>query len=287
MNSSILITGSTGTLGSALYQKLKNESVSIVAGVRNINAAHQKLGADANLVSFDFGDPSTFENATKNISKVFIVGPALDTAVDRLLIPFLDFLKAKGVLRVVYISALGINKIPELPFHANIERKLEADGFDYTVLRPTFFAENFKNFDWQNITERGIIYTAGGTGKTAFIAVEDIINVAAKVLTEEGHGRKVYELTGPELLSYFDVAEMLTDITGRQIVYPNPNPEEFKSALLSAGAPSFVGEYMNHVYGLIRNSHVNYLTDTVFAITGNKPTALKDILERDFQAITA
>lgn len=287
MKPSILITGSTGTLGSALYRKLKNSNANVVAAARNENAAKQKLGEDAQVVPFDFADQSTYENAIKNIDSVFIVGPTLDLQVDQLLTPFLDFLKANGIIRVVYISAMGLDKIPELPFHSVIEKKLADNGFAYTVLRPTFFAENFKNFEWENITERGIIYTTGGTGKTGFIAVEDIINVAATVLTEQGHEQKIYELTGDRLYTYDEVASLLTEITGKQVVYPNPTPEEFKSVLLAAGAPAFVGEYMNLIYRLIRNNHVSYLTDTVLAVTGKRPTALRKVLERDFQVVVA
>lgn len=287
MKPSILITGSTGTLGSALYSKLKNSNANVVAAARNENAAKQKLGEDAQVVPFDFADHSTYENALKNIDSVFIVGPTLNLQVDQLLTPFLDFLKANGILRVVYISAMGLENIPELPFHSVIEKKLADDGFAYTVLRPTFFAENFKNFEWENITERGIIYTTGGTGKTGFISVEDIVNVAATVLTEQGHEQKIYELTGDRLYSYDEVASLLTEITGKQVVYPNPTTEAFKAVLLAAGAPAFVGEYMNLIYRLIRDNYVNYLTDTVLAVTGKRPTDLKKVLERDFQPVVA
>jgi uncharacterized protein YbjT (DUF2867 family) len=287
MKPSILITGSTGTLGSALYRKLKDGNTNVVAAARNVNSAKQKLGEDAEVVPFDFADQSTYENAIKNVDSVFIVGPTLNLQVDQLIIPFLDFLKANGILRIVYISAMGLDKIPELPFHSVIEKKLADDSFAYTVLRPTFFAENFKNFEWENITERGIIYTTGGTGKTGFVAVDDIVNVAATVLTEQGHEHKIYELTGTRLYSYDEVASLLTEITGKQVVYPNPTPEEFKSVLHSAGAPAMVADYMNLVYRLIRDNQVNYLTDTVTAITGKRPMHLKAVLERDFQAVVA
>ena len=286
MNSSILITGSTGTLGSSLYQQLAKSGETVIAGARNTVAAQRKLGADALIRAFDFADPSTFENATKDVNRVFIVGPALNLELDQLLAPFLDFLKDRGILRVVYISALGLDKIPELPFHTLIEQKLAADGFEFTILRPSFFAQNFKNFDWENITERGIIYTAGGNGKAGFIAVEDITAVAATVLTEPGHLKKIYELTGPELLSYYDVAALLTEFTGKEVVYPNPDVNEFRSVLMAAGAPAFVGEYMSNVYGLIRNNHVDYLTDNVLEITGRNPTPLREVLKRDFSQVT-
>lgn len=282
MSAKILVTGATGTIGKALVNSLQQKNVSFVAGVRNPEQAKEKLGNNIEVVEFDFSNPATFERATEGVNKVFLLGPPLVLNLDEVLKPFIDFLKSKNILRVVYISALGLENVKELPFHEIIIKKLEADGFELTVLKPTFFAQNFKNYEWENITERGITFNVAGDGKTAFVDVNDIGAVAAHTLVEEGHSGKSYELTGPELLSYSDAAALLTEVLGKPIVYPNPTAEAYKGALAAAGAPAFIADYMIAVSSLIKNRFVEVVSNDIEKITGKKPTALKEVLKRDF-----
>ena len=282
MSNKILVTGATGTIGKAVVKALINEQKSFVAGVRNKATASKKLGANVELVAFDFEDPSTYEAATQGVDKVFLLGPPLVTNLDSLLTPFIDFLKANEIKRVVYIGSLGMEKLSDLPFHVILTEKLKKDGFDYTILKPSFFAQNFKNYEWENITQRHITYTPSGTGKVAFVDVNDIAQVAVTALTEKGHTGKEYEITGPETLSYADAASLLSEVTKEQIVYPNPTPEEYTDALKIAGAPDFIAPYMVSVYSLIANNEVNIISPVVEQLTGRKPASLKDVLERDF-----
>ncbi|MBC7866053.1 MAG: SDR family oxidoreductase [Gloeobacteraceae cyanobacterium ES-bin-316] len=278
----ILVTGATGTIGKALVAALKAEKVNFVAGVRNKTTASQKLGADVMTVSFDFEDPATYEAATDGVDAVFLLGPPLVITLDSLLTPFIDFLKLKDIKRVVYVGSLGMEKMPNLPFHVILTEKLKKDGFEYTILKPSFFAQNFKNYEWENIVQRGITYSPAGNGKVAFVDVADIAGVAAKVLTEEGHIGKEYEITGPETLSYEDAAGILSAVTKKPIVYPNPSAEEYTVTLKSAGAPDFIAPYMISVYSLIANNEVDYVSPVVEQLTGKKPNSLRTVLEKDF-----
>jgi uncharacterized protein YbjT (DUF2867 family) len=282
MNRKILVTGATGTIGKAVVTALKDEKASFVAGVRNKAMAAEKLGADVELVSFDFEDPVTYEAATEGVDTVFLLGPPLVTNLDSLLTPFIDFLKRKSIKRVVYVGSLGMEKLAALPFHVLLTEKLKRDGFEYTILKPSFFAQNFKNYEWQNIIERGITFAPAGNGKVAFVDVHDIAGVAAKALTEEGHVSKTYEITGPETLSYTEAATILSEVTNKQVIYPNPTAEEYTGALKGAGAPDFIAPYMISVYSLIANNEVNVVSPIVEELTGKKPTSLKAVLQRDF-----
>lgn len=287
MAAKILVTGATGTVGKALVKNLRERGVSFVAGVRNPAEAREKLAPGAPLVAFDFSKPETFELATQGVDRVFLLGPPMVLELDNLLRPFIEFLKEKGIQRVVYLAALGLEAIPELPLHQQTIARLEAEGFGYTVLKPSFFAQNFKNYEWENITQRGVTFVVAGKGKAGFIDADDIANVAAEVLTTEGHAQKAYALTGPELLSYYEVAELLTEVTGKKIVYPEPTAGDFRQALQAAGAPDFIASYMLNVYRLISEDHVGYLTDDVEKLTGKKPTSLKTVLAADFASVTS
>lgn len=282
MTAKILVTGATGTVGRAVVSALTENNATFVAGVRNESEAAAKLPAGTQTVTFDFTNPSTFEAAVAGVDRVFLLGPPLTHNLYEIVEPFINFLKAKNILRVVYLSALKVDEVAELPFHKLITEKLIADGFELTVIKPSFFAQNFRNYEYDNIMQRGITYTVAGTGKVGFIDAHDIGRSIAAVLTSDDHIGKTYELTGPETLSHADAAQLLTEVTGKTIVYPQPSPADYHAALAAAGAPPFVADYMIKVYSIIADHKVDYVTNHVELLTGRKPSSLRDVLVRDF-----
>ncbi len=284
MSKKILVTGATGTIGKALVKALQAKGASFKAAARDLEKAKKVSGlTDGEVVYFDFTDINTYKNAIEGIDTVFLLGPPVTLNLERQINPFLDFIKSNDIKRVVYISAMGAENMgDDLAFHAIVENKLQEDGFEYTILKPSFFAQNFKNYEWENITQRGITYVVAGKGKAGFVDVEDIAAVAAAALTEDTHIGKTYHLTGPETLSYYEAADILSDVTGKTIVYPNPTPEEYTGALKAAGAPDFIAKYMINVYSLIVRNEADITTDDVERVTGKKPTGLKEVLLRDF-----
>jgi uncharacterized protein YbjT (DUF2867 family) len=284
MSAKILVTGATGTIGKAVVSALTENNAGFVAGVRNVAESVSKFPAGTSTVAFDFTNPATFEAALAGVDRVFLLGPPLVHNLDEVLAPFIDFLKAKSILRVVYMSALKVDEVAELPFHKLVTEKLIADGFALTVIKPSFFAQNFRNYEYDNIMQRGITFTVAGTGKVGFVDAHDIGRSIAAVLTNDGHIGKTYELTGPESLSHTEAAQLLSEATGKTIVYPQPSPADYRAALAAAGAPPFVADYMIKVYSIIADHKVDYVTNHVELLTGRKPTPLRDVLVRDFSS---
>ncbi|MCW3465780.1 SDR family oxidoreductase [Chitinophaga nivalis] len=283
MSNKILITGVTGSVGKALTKSLQARQVAFKAASRNVAAAKEKLGLQEEVVHFSFDDPATFEAATADVEKVFLLGPSFNPHLDQLMTPFVAYLGKKGIKRIVYLSGLGLSgPVGLLGFHARMEQKLIQEGFDYTIIRPSYFAQNFRNYEYENITERSVVFAPAGKGKTAFIDVADIAAVATEVLTKEGHSGQAYELTGPEALSFYEVAALLTRFTGKQITYPEPDEDTFKAGLKATGVSDLIGEYMAIIYNNIANNKVAFTTDTIEKITGKKPTALETVLEQDW-----
>jgi len=283
MSSKILVTGSTGTMGKALVQKLLSKGVPFVAAVRSIERGKEQLNvSEDHLVKFDFEDPSTYETAVDGVDRVFLLGPPFNMEVDKLLFPFIDFLKAKGINRVAYLSALGHEVVKNLPWHAIIAQKLHDDDFDYTILKPSVFAQNFKNYAGDMITQQNVIYVTSGSGKVGFVDANDVGEVAARILTEDTHSKKTYSLTGPEVATFYDAADILTEILGKKIIYPNPTDEEFTAALTAYGIPDHMIQYMIRAYAMMANDNTNIITNDVEEITGKKPASLREVFIRDF-----
>ncbi|TDB61165.1 SDR family oxidoreductase [Arundinibacter roseus] len=284
MSNKVLITGATGTIGKELIRQLQANDTTFVAGSREFSKAAQTLGiGQEQWVNLDFDQPETFETPTSEVDAVFVLGPPLRFHMEETMIPFLDFLWEKGIKRVVYLSALGNESLGGgLAFHGIVEEYIQRKGFDFTILQPSFFAQNFKNFEYENVTQRGIIYVVAGDGKVGFVDVRDIAKVAAQVLNEDGHSGKIYRLTGSDLLDYQEAAQILTEVLGKQITYLNPSEEEFRATLSAAGAPPFIADYMLPVYGMIKTGTVSFLTNDIEQVTGEKPTSLREVLIRDF-----
>lgn len=284
MKEKILITGATGTIGKALVRQLQALDANFVAGSRDFNKAKSTLNiSEDGWVKFDFTDKNTFEKASKNVDRVFVLGPPLTLNLEQILIPFIDFFIEKGINRVVYLSAFGNESLGgDLAFHHTMENYLKESQLNFTILQPSFFAQNFKNYEYENVMERGITFNVAGDGKVGFVDVEDVAKVAAKVLTEDGHAGKTYQLTGPELLSYHDAANILSEVLNKQIVYPNPSEEAYRGALKAGGAPDFIADYMIPIYGMIKDGTVGRLTNDIEKVLGEKPTDLKTVLKRDF-----
>ncbi len=277
------ITGATGTVGQHVVRSLLSDEHTVIAATRHPEDSKEQIPT-ARSVHFDYGDPGTFEQALTT-DGIFLLGPPMVPQLFDLLSPFVDrLIEADYAGRVVYLSAYGMDALEVLPYHARMEEKLSHSKLDWNVVRPGFFAQNFGNYERENIEERGIVFAPAGDGKTPFVSTWDVGRCVAALLTDPGRSGETHILTGPEAYSYADVADLLTEITGKQIVYPQPDVATYREALRQGGAPDSVADYMIPVYGLLRDHAVTEPTDAVATLTGSRPEPLRDVLQRDFSS---
>jgi len=280
LSSSPLILGATGTVGRAVVRALRERGIAPTAAVRQLDRAPAEA---ARAVRFDFNQPDTFAPALAGHDRVFLIGPPLVPDLDVLLTPFVDYLANAGPRRVVYLSANGMQDFEELPFHARLEQRLrDARNLELTILRPGFFAQNFANYARADIEERQVLFFPAGQGRTAFIDVADLGRSAAVVLTQDGHAGKTYTLTGPEAWSMADVAAELSVLLGRTVTDVAPSPEAFRAALINAGVPPALPDYLIPVYQLIARGVVAGVTDDVQRLTGQAPRHVRAVLAENF-----
>ena len=231
--STILITTPTGNVGSetlkALHRRPERPAFRVVAAVRDPTKSLAGVAAlvDA-VVQFDFSDPGTFEAALAGVSHVLLVRPPELADVDLYFRPFIDAMRRAEVQQVVFLSLQGVESNSVTPHH-KIEKLITKSGLPFTFLRPSFFMQNLSTIHRAEIAQRNELYIPAGNGRTSFVDVADVGEVAALVLTDQTdkYLNQSYELTGNEALTYTKVASQLTTVLHRRITYRNPSVPAF------------------------------------------------------------
>ena len=281
----ILVSGATGTNGSALVEELASRGVQVCAMVRTPEktGAVEREGVEA--VVADFGEPETLDAALEGVERAFLVTPP-DPREPEWERNFVDAVKRADVRHVVKLSVLGASEEAPVRFgrvHAESEHYLENSGLDYTILRPTGFMQNTFSYAG-SISSEGRFYAPLADAKIAWIDVRDIAAIAAEALTGEGHEGKAYDLTGPEALSNRELAQKFSEAFGKPVEHVEVSYEGAREAMVGAGLPEWLAD------GLIElNREVyepGYAAQTangVEEVTGRKPRSF-DEFARDHRA---
>jgi uncharacterized protein YbjT (DUF2867 family) len=264
----IVVTGATGTVGAEVLRLLRAAGQPVRAAVRDPGEARARLGPDVELVPFAFDVPRTHRDALHDARALFLMRPP-PIADTRAFLPTLDAARAAGVGHVVFLSLQGVERNPAVPHH-RIERLVRASGIPWTFLRPSFFMQNLSGVHREEIRLRHRVFVPAGRGRTAFIDARDVAAVAVQTLTEPGHERQAYELTGSEALDYAAVARILGEELGREIRYARPSAPAFWREMRRAGHPAAYAAVMTALYTAARLGLAAHLTD-----------ATRTLLERD------
>ncbi|SJL15843.1 related to nucleoside-diphosphate-sugar epimerase family protein [Armillaria ostoyae] len=230
----ILLTGGTGRTATRIARLLRDANQPVLLTYRNGVVPKPFKG-----VKFDWYDASTFEGvftADPNIDRIYLVAPAATSEVFPPMKPFIDLAVQKGVRRFVLLSATTMADGYPL-MGPKVHEYLLSLNVDYAVLRPSWFFENFRTQQLPSIEERNTIVSASGDGKIGFVSADDIADVAVSALTDEKSHNTDHIITGPELLSYDDVAAIFTEVLGRKITHTCITVEELKKRYLSFGLP--------------------------------------------------
>ncbi|KAH9477745.1 Agroclavine dehydrogenase [Psilocybe cubensis] len=224
----ILVTGGNGKTGSILCKLLHSANVPFLIASRS-----GKAPEPFKAVTFNWLDPTTYENpfqADPNIDKIYIVGP--DNVFEQLpyVRPFLELAVSKGVKRFVALTSTQ-SQPGDRPTGV-IHQVLLDLNVEFTVLKPTWFIDNFATMFYTSIRENNEIVTTSGNGKVPFIAAQDIAEAAFKALTADKTLQEEFLILGPELHSYDEAAHILSTVLGRTITHRHISVEE-KTQILS------------------------------------------------------
>ncbi len=213
----IFVTGASGNVGSAVVEHLVGRDLPVRIGARTPDTVADRY--DAEVVRFDFLDPKTYGAAVRGCEAVFLLRPPAIANTAETLNVFVDVARGLGVSQIVFISVAGAGDNPIVPHHA-VEQKLRADQGGWTILRPGFFAQNIGDAYRDDIVEDKRIFVPAGESRVAFIDVRDVAEVAVDALAEpDAHHAQTYTLTGPEAVTFAEVAETLSETLARPIRY--------------------------------------------------------------------
>lgn len=277
--STILVTGSTGTVGALVVAELVRRGQPVQAAIRP--GRDRGLRATVSEVELDFKDSSTFEAALAGVSSVFLLRPP-QMSDPKEMRPFIDAMTTHGVERVAFLSVQGAGSNPFVPHHG-IEQYLKKTGPLWTFLRPSFFMQNLSTTHRADICECDEVFVPAGRGKTNFIDAADVAEAIAVVLTTPGHLGKAYELTGSEVLTYAEVADTLSQACGRQITYTSPSAREFKSRMKASGCDDEFVSVMGSIYLIAKLGMAAGTSDELQRLIYRPPTTLHEWALRNIE----
>lgn len=278
----ILITGASGTVGRELVKVMARPGAAIRIMVRDRVKAGSVSYPGVDIVQGDFGVPETLDDAMSGAHKAFLLTPP-DQRQPEWESNFIEAARRSNLRHIVKLSALGASmNAPArlLQWHAESERKLESTGIPYTHLRPSQFMQNFLSFR-PTIAGQGAFYAPMGNGRISLVDARDVAAVAAEVLTEFGHERKAYEITGPQALSYKDIAEILTGALGKPVQYVDVPPETARRGMLDNGMPDWFADALLELYAIWRANGASEISDAVHHVGKRTPTTFEQFA-RDF-----
>jgi uncharacterized protein YbjT (DUF2867 family) len=254
-----LVLGGTGKTGRRVAERLQARGIPV------------RIGSRSGEPPFDWDKPETWAPALQGMSSAYISyypDIAVPGAAD-LVGSFANVAVKNGVPRLVLLTGRG----EEEAEHA--ERAVRDSSADLTIVRSTWFMQNFSEGYMVDYVLAGEIALPGGETPEPFVDADDIADVAVAALTDDKHVGELYELTGPRPLTLTDVAEELSTATGRDIRYVPVSIEEFAAAAVEQGMPAQAIDVLTYLFGEVLDGRNSHTMDGVQRALGREP--------RDFQ----
>jgi len=276
----ILITAATGNVGKEIFKQLVESAEQPRVFVRDEAKARAVVSRGDYQISIgDITDLNALQNAMQGVDAVYTA--VLDGFRDDMtyLNNIITAAKDNGVKRIVLMSAFKVENYPDMPFigwHIKAEETLMNSGLEYTILRPDWFMQNFLAY-----VKEGQLNLPMGLGKNSFIDTQDIAAVAIASLKDSQHAGKEYALTGPESMDHHQVAEVISDVTGRACIYNNVAPELVKQGLEAQGYEAwYINMYLDITLPM-RDKGIRSPQTDVEQVLNRKAISLSDFVQRN------
>jgi uncharacterized protein YbjT (DUF2867 family) len=259
-----LVLGGTGKTGRRVADQLQARGIQTRIASRSANPA------------FDWNEPSTWDAVLDGVTSAYITyAPdlAIPGATDSIR-NFVDRAVSHGVRRLVLLSGRG-----EAEAQACEQIIQEAD-VEWTVVRASWFMQNFSEGEFVGMVMGGAITLPAADIPEPFVDVNDIADVAVAALTEAGHAHEIYEVTGPRMLTFTELAQEISQATGREIPYMRIPKEAFANAIAESGEPEDIAWLLNYLFETVLDGRNAYVCDGVQRALGREPVDFADYARR-------
>jgi uncharacterized protein YbjT (DUF2867 family) len=268
MTNNILVTGGTGKTGRKVVEGLKQQKQNVRIGSRNETPA------------FEWNNPDSWKKALEGIDKVYIVyypDLAVPGAFETIK-AFTKMAKEAGVQKAVLLSGKGEKEAERC------EQVVANSGLDYTLVRASWFNQNFSESFLLEPILAGHVALPMPEARIPFVDTGDIAEVVVKVLLEEKHNGKTYELTGSDALTFEEVIKSIADETGKEISFQAVSQEAYNAMMKAAGVPDDYIWLFDYLFREVLSKESNQLvTSDVEKVLGRKATDFREYVQKTAQ----
>ena len=280
----LLVTGATGNLGGHVISQLSKiaSSNQFVIFARDTNKAQKFIAQDLQVRFGDFNDASTLERAFEGIDKLLLISTMEFNRFEQHK-NVIDAAKAAGV-KHIYYTGLAIHDIESshvrdlMLSHFATEAYILASGLNFTFLRTTMYTDAIPLIVGEQVFENGI-FLPGGEGKVPYALRREMGEAIANLLMQNGHENKIYHITGEHAYSYQDVAQILSEISNKDVTYTNANEETFEALLKNIQMPEFMIYLTKGTVLDIKHKQYEIESTTLKDLLGHSPIDLKSALK--------
>ena len=276
----ILITGATGKTGSAAVQELSNQNIPFRVLIRNEEKRNQITDMGGEVIIGAIEDDAALNQAMEGVQKALVLLPNSEQQLF-LEKKVVDAALEANVQHIVKMSSMeavpeATSPIPKL--HMQSENYIKNSGMNWTMIKPNFFMQNLLG-SGKTIVEQNKFFLPMGEGKAGMIHTKDVGTVIAKVLSEDGHEGQNYEVTGPEILSFHDVAEIFSKVLGKKVDYINVPIDEYKKTLSQFLTNQWHLDSVIDLFKDIAEGGIEDKTDTFQDLIGKSPCSLEQFIQ--------
>jgi len=254
--SPVLVLGATGKTGRRVVRRLTSHSIPVRAVSRSSSPA------------FDWNQSETWDRVLEGVSAVYI-NYAPDLAIPgavQAIHGFVEKAVDAGAQRLVLLSGRGEEEARAC------ERVVQAASIEWTIVRASWFNQNFSEGAFRHMVLDGTIAVPAADVPEPFVDVDDIADVVAAALTDNAHALDTYDVTGPELLTFAELADRLSHALDREIGFLPVKRRDFAGVLEMAGTPPDYVWLLDYLFGTVLDGRNAYLGDGVQRALGRRPT---------------
>jgi uncharacterized protein YbjT (DUF2867 family) len=271
----VLILGGSGRTGSLVARRL------VEHGIRARTASRR--GSD---VFFDWDDAATYPGALTGTDRVYLVTPVLRVRYAGQVAAFLDQAEAAGLRHVTFLSTYNGDRAPREIDIAAVEADLASrEAFTHSILRPAWVMQNFTDDHLPVIN--GTLTVPSGGGSEAFVDAADIAAVAVETLLNPGaHAGARYALTGPQAITFEDVAATIAAVSGQPVLYKDIDQEAWINGAVAVGLPADYAVMLRWLTGAIIAGDGSEPTGDIETVAGRPPASFEAFARRNAAAWT-